>query len=72
MSKIAATRRAMLAAGWVCTVWLLAAPPALGAANSFGQRSMGHLETLHTYTLVDTEDVDAALKAHDTVTSPPG
>jgi GYD domain len=47
-------------------------PPALGAANSFGQRSMGHLETLHTYTLVATEDIDAALKAHETVTSPPG
>jgi len=47
-------------------------PPALWAANSLGQRSMGHIEVLHTYTLVETEDVDAALKASNPVTRAPG
>jgi hypothetical protein len=46
--------------------------PALGAATTLGQRSMGHIEELHTYTLVDTEDVDAAIKGTDTVTRAPG
>lgn len=47
-------------------------PPALWAANSLGQRSMGHIEVLHTYTLVETEDVDSALQANNPVTRAPG
>jgi hypothetical protein len=47
-------------------------PPALGAANSLGQMSMGHLVEIRTYTLVETEDVDEAMAAHNTVTRAPG
>lgn len=47
-------------------------PPAMSAATSLGQRSMGHIDVLHMYTLVETEDVDATLKAFNTVTRPPG
>jgi hypothetical protein len=36
--------------------------PAQWAANSLGQRSMGHLEELRVYTLVESEDVDAAVE----------
>ena len=47
-------------------------PPAQGAANGLGQMSMGHLAEVHTYTLVETEDVDAAVRAHNPVTRAPG
>ncbi len=47
-------------------------PPAMAAATSLGQRSMGHIEVLHMYTLVETEDVDATVKAFNTVTRAPG
>jgi hypothetical protein len=47
-------------------------PPAQGAATGLGQRSMGHLAELHTYTLIETEDVDAAVRARNPVTRPPG
>lgn len=46
--------------------------PEMSAATSLGQRSMGHVEVLNMYTLVETEDVDATLKASDTVTRAPG
>jgi hypothetical protein len=47
-------------------------PPAQGAAITLGQMSMGHLAELHSYTLVETEDVDEAVRAHDPVTRAPG
>ena len=47
-------------------------PPALGAANRLGQMSMGHLAEVVTYVLVETEDVDDALRAYTTVTCAPG
>ena len=47
-------------------------PPAYGAALSLGQTSMGHLAEIRTYTLVETEDVDAATQANKTVTRAPG
>jgi hypothetical protein len=46
--------------------------PAQGAATGLGQMSMGHLAELHSYTLVETEDVDAAVRAHNPVTRAPG
>jgi uncharacterized protein with GYD domain len=46
--------------------------PAEGAAVSLGQKSMGHLAEVKTYTLVETEDVDAALHRMNTVTRAPG
>jgi uncharacterized protein with GYD domain len=46
--------------------------PASGAATCLGQMSMGHLAELRSYTLVETEDVDAALKRVNTVTRSPG
>jgi uncharacterized protein with GYD domain len=46
--------------------------PAQAAANSLGQMSMGHLAELRTYTLIETEDVDEALRTHTTVTRAPG
>ena len=47
-------------------------PPALGAANRLGQMSMGHLAEVVTYVLVETEDVDEALRTYTTVTRAPG
>lgn len=44
----------------------------MSAATSLGQPSMGHVEVLDMYPLVETEDVDATLKASDTVTRAPG
>jgi uncharacterized protein with GYD domain len=46
--------------------------PAAGAATCLGQMSMGHLAEIRTYTLVDTEDVDAVLQRVNTVTRAPG
>jgi uncharacterized protein with GYD domain len=43
-----------------------------GAAIALGQKSMGHLAEVKIYTLVDTEDVDAALQRMNTVTRAPG
>jgi len=46
--------------------------PAEGTAIALGQKSMGHLAEVTTYTLVDTEDVDAVLHRMNTVTRAPG
>jgi hypothetical protein len=47
-------------------------PPAFGAAVGLGQMSMGHLADLRTYTLVETEAVDEALRTSNPVTRAPG
>jgi uncharacterized protein with GYD domain len=47
-------------------------PPAYGVALNLGQTSMGHLAEVRTYTLVETEDVDAATGNNTTVTRAPG
>jgi hypothetical protein len=46
--------------------------PAQAAAIGLGQMSMGHLAELHTYTLVETEEIDAAVAARNPVTRAPG
>jgi hypothetical protein len=46
--------------------------PALNAATSLGQMSMGHLADVHSYTLIETEEIDDALQRVNTVTRAPG
>ena len=46
-------------------------PPALGAANRL-QMGLDHLAEVVTYVLVETVDVDEALRTYTTVTRAPG
>jgi hypothetical protein len=46
--------------------------PAVNAATSLGQMSMGHLADVQSYTLIETEEIDDALQRVNTVTRAPG